>query len=53
MSGNGARIAAAWLARRLGTERVTLRLGEREVTATVDGDFVVLDAGHVERSAWP
>jgi diaminopimelate epimerase len=48
MSGNGARIAAAWLARKLGTNRVALRVGERAVTATVDGDSVVLDAGHVE-----
>ncbi len=48
MSGNGARIAAAWLARKLGTNRVALRVGERTVTATVDGDSVVLDAGRVE-----
>ena len=48
MSGNGARIAAAWLARKLNTNRVALRVGERDVTATVDGDSVVLDAGRVE-----
>ena len=48
MSGNGARIAAAWLARKLGTDRVTLRFGPRAVGATVDGDSVVLDAGPVE-----
>jgi len=48
MSGNGARIAAAWLARKLGTNTVALRVGERAVTATVDGDSVVLDAGRVE-----
>jgi diaminopimelate epimerase len=48
MSGNGARIAAAWLARKLGTNRVALRVGERAVTATVDGDSVVLAAGRVE-----
>jgi len=48
MSGNGARIAAAWLARKLGTNMVALRVGERAVTATVDGDSVVLDAGRVE-----
>jgi diaminopimelate epimerase len=48
MSGNGARIAAAWLARKLGTNRVALRVGERAVTAKVDGDSVVLDAGRVE-----
>jgi diaminopimelate epimerase len=48
MSGNGARIAAAWLARKLGTDRVALRVGERDVAATVEGDSVVLEAGHVE-----
>jgi len=48
MSGNGARIAAAWLARKLGTNMVALRVGERAVTATVDGGSVVLDAGRVE-----
>jgi diaminopimelate epimerase len=48
MSGNGARIAAAWLARKSGTHRVTLRIGDRNVTATVDGNDVVLDAGKVE-----
>jgi diaminopimelate epimerase len=48
MSGNGARIAAAWLARKLGTNRVALRLGERDVTASVDGESVVLDTGRVE-----
>ena len=48
MSGNGARIAAAWLARKLGTDRVALRVGERDVSATVEGDSVVLEAGRVE-----
>jgi diaminopimelate epimerase len=48
MSGNGARIAAAWLARKSGAAHVQLRVGERDVTATVDGDNVVLDAGHVD-----
>jgi diaminopimelate epimerase len=48
MSGNGARIAAAWLARKLGTDRVVLRVGEREVSATVSGDAVVLNAGRVD-----
>jgi diaminopimelate epimerase len=48
MSGNGARIAAAWLARELGTREVTLHVGERDVTATVDGDQVTLDVGRVD-----
>jgi diaminopimelate epimerase len=48
MSGNGARIAAAWFARETGSPHVRFRIGEREVTATVDGDDVTLDAGGVE-----
>lgn len=48
MSGNGARIAAAWFARRTGSPQVRFRIGERDVTARVDGDEVVLDAGPVE-----
>jgi diaminopimelate epimerase len=48
MSGNGARIAAAWLARKTGSRDVSLRVGERDVTATVDGDVVTLNAGRVQ-----
>jgi diaminopimelate epimerase len=48
MSGNGARIAAAWLARKTGSRDVRLRVGERDVTATVEGDNVTLNAGRVE-----
>ena len=48
MSGNGARIAAAWYARTTGSPQVRFRIGERDVTATVDGDSVTLDAGRVE-----
>jgi diaminopimelate epimerase len=48
MSGNGARIAAAWYARRTGSPQVRFRIGERDVAATVDGDNVTLDAGSVE-----
>jgi diaminopimelate epimerase len=48
MSGNGARIAAAWLAHKTGSRDVTLRVGERDVTATVDGDNVTLNAGRVQ-----
>jgi diaminopimelate epimerase len=51
MSGNGARIAAAWYARRTGSPRVRFRIGERDVTATVDGDNVTLHAGRVQVSA--
>jgi diaminopimelate epimerase len=48
MSGNGARIAAAWLARKTRATDVRLRVGERDVTATVEGDMVVLDVGRVD-----
>lgn len=48
MSGNGARIAAAWLARKSGASRVELRVGERDVTATVARDLVELDVGPFE-----
>ena len=51
MSGNGARIAAAWLARKRGTRDVTLRVGERDVSATVDGDQVTLEVGAVDVGA--
>jgi diaminopimelate epimerase len=47
MSGNGARIAAAWFARRTGSREVSLKVGERHVSATVDGDNVTLDVGGV------
>jgi diaminopimelate epimerase len=48
MSGNGARIAAAWLARESGARDLTLRVGERDVSATVDGELVTLDVGRVD-----
>lgn len=48
MSGNGARIVAAWLARKTGSREVALRIGARDLTATVDGDDVTLAAGSVE-----
>src|SRR5882762_4258701 len=49
LSGNGARIVAAWLAGVAGAERVSVRVGEREVHALVQSDGqVVLDVGHVE-----
>jgi diaminopimelate epimerase len=48
MSGNGARIAAAWFARETGSQEVSFRIGEREVSATVDGDTVTLEVGRVD-----
>jgi diaminopimelate epimerase len=48
LSGNGARIAAAWLARKSGAEQVTLRVGTRRVSATVAGELVVLDVDGIE-----
>jgi len=43
LSGNGTRIAAAWLAERSGARRISVRVGEREVVATV------LESGEIEQ----
>src|SRR5207244_5531327 len=52
LSGNGARIAAAWLARRSGAEDVTLAVGSRTLAARVRvGGNVELDVGPVEVGA--
>jgi diaminopimelate epimerase len=51
MSGNGARIAAAWFARQQREPAVNFRIGDRDVAATVDGDNVTLDVGRVEVGA--
>ena len=50
LSGNGARIAARWLARRSGRESVRVRVGPREVLARVRGGAlqVELEIGRVE-----
>jgi diaminopimelate epimerase len=48
VSGNGARIAALWLARRSGVAFPRLRLGERVIPARVDGDEVEVDLGPAE-----
>ena len=48
MSGNGARIAARWLADRSGADRVTVRVGGREVAARMPGGPTVeTDMGEV------
>jgi diaminopimelate epimerase len=48
LSGNGARIAARWLAQRSGSSEVTLRMGTRDVTARMlDEDDVRLEVGAV------
>ena len=47
-SGNGARIAAAWLSSRAESSDVALRFGPREVTAHVQGATVELAVGPVE-----
>ncbi len=52
LSGNGARIAAAWLARRAGVAHVRLRIGPRLVRARVQGRQVEVDLGEVE-VGWP
>jgi diaminopimelate epimerase len=49
LSGNGARIAAAWLSRVARSARVVLRFGPRDVEALVrDDGFVELDVGDVD-----
>jgi diaminopimelate epimerase len=49
LSGNGLRIAAAWLARRTGANEVTLSVGARTLDARVRADGnVELDLGPVE-----
>jgi diaminopimelate epimerase len=53
MSGNGARIAARWLAQRSGADEVRLTIGDRELHARMgDGADVVLELGavHVDPS---
>jgi diaminopimelate epimerase len=49
LSGNGARIAARWLARRNGVDRVRISVGPRVVVATMrDGKQVETEMGKVE-----
>ena len=48
-SGNGSRIAAAWLAERAGAERVTISSGGRSYPARVRGDgTIAMAVGDVE-----
>ena len=47
LSGNGARIAALWLARRSGVAFPRIHLGGRSVPARVDGNDVEVDLGTV------
>lgn len=47
LSGNGARIAAMWLARRSGVAFPRLHVGGRTVPARVEGDDVEVDLGEV------
>ena len=55
LSGNGARIAARWLATESGVERVRIRVGTREVEARmlddrlVEADMGEVDVGRAER----
>src|SRR5438105_12309614 len=51
LSGNGTRIAARWLARRSGSDAVRIRVGLREVSASLRGREVELDVGEVEVGA--
>jgi diaminopimelate epimerase len=48
LSGNGTRIAAAWLAERTGATRISVRVGDRKVTARmVDEGEIEQDLGEV------
>jgi diaminopimelate epimerase len=48
LSGNGTRIASRWLARRAGTDEVTIVVGSREVAARMLGGLLVeTDVGEV------
>ena len=47
-SGNGARIVAAWLSGRSGSNEVVVRVGAREARAEIEGAEVILDVGRVE-----
>jgi diaminopimelate epimerase len=47
LSGNGARIAARWLAERAGADEVILRLGSRTVRGRMLGDDVRVELGSV------
>ena len=48
LSGNGARIAAMWLARRSGVAFPRVRIGERTIPARVHEDDVEVDLGAVD-----
>jgi diaminopimelate epimerase len=52
LSGNGARIAALWLARRAGVAHVRVRIGGRLLRARVQGRNVEIDLGEVD-VGWP
>jgi diaminopimelate epimerase len=48
LSGNGTRIAARWLAERVGADEVRIRVGDRVTTARLAGDLVEQELGGVE-----
>jgi diaminopimelate epimerase len=47
LSGNGARIAAMWLARRSGVAFPRLRIGDRTIPARIEADEVEVDLGEI------
>jgi diaminopimelate epimerase len=51
LSGNGARIAARWLATRSGVAFPRLRIGERAIPGRVNGDEVEVDLGPAQVEA--
>jgi diaminopimelate epimerase len=48
LSGNGTRIAARWLAERVGADEVRICVGDRVTTARLAGDLVEQELGGVE-----
>ncbi len=48
LSGNGTRIAARWLADRIGADEVRIRVGKRVTAARIRGELIEQDLGPVE-----
>jgi len=48
LSGNGTRIAARWLADRIGADEVRIRVGNRLTAARIKGDLIEQELGPVE-----
>jgi diaminopimelate epimerase len=51
LSGNGTRIAARWLADRIGADEVRIRVGKRMTAARIRGELIEQELGSVEVGA--